>query len=60
MYTSQAVRSVREDRVSKEFLANNRVRQGGVLSPVLFTLYIETVSAGGRSRPARLGVHPIW
>ena len=43
MYTRQTVRTLWEGCVSDEFSANNRVRQGGVLSPVLFTLYIDVL-----------------
>ena len=43
MYTRQTVRTVWEGCVSDEFSANNGVRQGGVLSPVLFTLYIDVL-----------------
>ena len=43
MYTRQTVRTVWEGCVSEEFSANNGVRQGGVLSPVLFTLYIDVL-----------------
>ena len=43
MYTKQTVRTVWEGCVSDEFSANNGVRQGGVLSPVLFTLYIDVL-----------------
>ena len=43
MYTRQTVRTVWEGCVSVEFSANNGVRQEGVLSPVLFTLYIDVL-----------------
>ena len=43
MFTRQTVRTVWEGCVSDEFSANNGVRQGGVLSPVLFTLYIDVI-----------------
>ena len=39
MYTRQRVRTMWEGCFSEEFLANNGVRQGFFLSPVLFTLY---------------------
>ena len=44
MYTRQRVRTMWEGWFSEEFLANDGVRQGGVLSPVLFILYIDVIS----------------
>ena len=43
MYTRQTVRTIWEGCVSDEFSANNGVRHGGVLSPVLFTLSIDVL-----------------
>ena len=43
MYTRQRVRTMWQGCFSEEFLANNGVRQGDVLSSILFTLYIDVL-----------------
>jgi len=41
MYTSQRARIVWNNQYSDWFEINNGVKQGGVLSPVLFCVYID-------------------
>ena len=43
MYCRQKVRTVYQGYYSDQFTAANGVRQGGVLSPILFTLYIDVL-----------------
>ena len=43
MYSRQRVRTIWEGRFSPEFTTSNGVRQGGVISPILFTLYIDVL-----------------
>ena len=43
MYTRQKVRTKWGDELSDTFTTCNGVRQGGVLSPVLFTLYMDVL-----------------
>ena len=41
MYTNQSMRVKWKDSLSDHFSIGNGVRQGAVLSPLLFTLYID-------------------
>ena len=43
MYQRQRVRTVYQGKTSDCFRTSNGVRQGGVLSPVLFTVYIDVL-----------------
>ena len=43
MYNRQRIRTVWQGAVSSEFSASNGVRQGSVLSPILFALYIDVL-----------------
>lgn len=41
LYTNQIIRVKWGDKLSEEFTARNGVKQGGVLSPVLFSIYLD-------------------
>ena len=41
LYTKQTVRVKWNDYISNEFSVSNGVKQGGVLSPILFSVYID-------------------
>ena len=41
MYTKQTLQVQWGEQISEEFNVGNGVKQGGVLSPVLFSLYID-------------------
>ncbi len=41
MYTNQSVQVTRGSHTSTRFNVHNGVKQGGVLSPILFSVYID-------------------
>ena len=55
MYTSQTLRVKWGDTMSNEFSCRNGVKQGGVLSPLLFCLYIDVLFV--RLSNSRVGCH---
>ena len=54
-YTQQRLRVRWNDSLSPEFSASNGVKQGGVLSPLLFTTYLDELLE--RLRNTRFGCH---
>ena len=55
MFLNQQVRVKWGNHFSRPFVTNNGVKQGGVLSPVLFTLYIDKLL--NRLRQAKSGCY---
>ena len=55
MYTTQNVRVVWRNVTSDAFSCNNGVKQGGVLSPILFGVYINELLV--RLEKSGLGCH---
>ena len=55
IFINQQVRIKWGNHFSKPFATSNGVKQGGVLSPVLFTLYIDKLL--NRLRQAKLGCY---
>ena len=62
MYTNQPIRVQWKDCLSENFSIGNRVRQGAVLPPLLFTLYIDNFMLLIRLQDLGLGCHvgPIF
>ena len=55
IFINQQVRVKWGNHFSKPFVTSNGVKQGGVLSPVLFTLYIDKLL--NRLRQSKLGCY---
>ena len=55
MYTNQTINVVWENTLSEPFSARNGVKQGGVLSPILFGVYIDELII--RLKQSRFGCH---
>ena len=55
MYTSQTINVVWENTFSEPFDVSNGVKQGGVLSPILFGIYIDELMS--RLKKSSFGCH---
>ena len=55
MYTNQSIRVKWGNTTGHKFAISNGVRQGGVISPLLFTLYIDNLLE--RLRPVGVGCY---